>query len=120
VRNRAGEVLKAAIKSGDWALAKANLSAETVIDSLFGEPVRVFDRTNLIQILADAGLTVVAESGVRVFSDYIGSTTFDDETYGQLLELESTLGAQAQFAAIARYSQLIARSSGAVASTRTR
>ena len=42
VRNRMGEVLKAAIKSGNWKLATANLTSETVVDSLFGEPVCVF------------------------------------------------------------------------------
>jgi S-adenosylmethionine-dependent methyltransferase len=110
-RNRAGEVLKAAIKSGDWRLAKANLSAETVMDSLFHKPLRVFDPTELRHALARIGLGVVAEYGVRVFSDYLDSDDFDDEAYRQLLEMEFTLGAQPQFAAIARYSQLIARRS---------
>jgi len=112
-RNRAGEVLKAAIKSGDWQLAKANLSADTVTDSLFGEPVRVFDRTDLIQTLAGAGLALTAEYGVRVFSDYVDSEDLDNEAYRQLFELEITLGTQPQFAAVARYSQLIAGGSGA-------
>jgi S-adenosylmethionine-dependent methyltransferase len=111
VRNRAGEVLKAAIKSGDRRLAKANLSAETVIDSLFHKPVRIFDPTEIRHALAHAGLDVVAEYGVRVFSDYLDSEDFDGEAYRQLLEMEFTLGAQPQFAAIARYSQFIARGS---------
>ncbi|HEY0702485.1 MAG TPA: methyltransferase domain-containing protein [Candidatus Acidoferrales bacterium] len=115
VRNRAGEVLRAAIKSGDWGLAKANLSAETVVDSLFGEPVRVFDRTDLVRVLTQAGLGLAAEYGVRVFSDYVESKDLDDENYRRLLELEFTLGARPQFAAIARYSQLIIRRSGAPA-----
>jgi S-adenosylmethionine-dependent methyltransferase len=111
-RNRAGEVLKAAIKSGDWRLAKTNLSAETVMDSLFHKPLRVFDPTELRHALARAGFGVVAEYGVRVFSDYLDSDDLDGEAYRQLLEIESTLGALPQFAAIARYSQLIARRSG--------
>ena len=112
-RNRAGEVLKAAIKSSDWQVAKANLSADTVTDSLFGEPVRVFDRKDLIQMLAGAGLALTAEYGVRVFSDYVDAEGLDNEAYRQLYELELTLGTQPQFAAVARYSQLIARGSGA-------
>jgi S-adenosylmethionine-dependent methyltransferase len=119
-RNRAGEVLKAAIKSADWRLAKEYLSADTVTDSLFGEPVRVFDRTELIQMFADAGLALIAEYGVRVFSDYVDSEDLDNEGYRQLYELELTLGAQPQFAAVARYSQLIARGSGAMGSPGTR
>jgi S-adenosylmethionine-dependent methyltransferase len=120
VRNRAGEVLKAAIKSGDWRLVKANLSATTVTDSLFGKPVRVFEPAELRHALANAGLGVDAEFGVRVFSDYVDSVDhLDEKAYRQLLEIESTLGAHPQFAAIARYSQLIARRSGAPPKTGT-
>lgn len=110
VRNRAGEVLRAAIKSADWKLAAATLSAETVTDSLFGEPVRVFTPENVRNMLANAGLVVVAEYGVRVLSDYLDlADDLNSEEYRQVFELESTLGAQPQFAAIARYTQLIAR-----------
>lgn len=113
VRNRAGEVLKAAIKSDDWGLAKANLAAETVVDSLFGKPVRVFDPAEILDMLAPAGLAVVAEHGVRVFSDYLDSENLDGQAHRQLLELESILGSRGQFAAIARYMQMIARRSSA-------
>jgi S-adenosylmethionine-dependent methyltransferase len=109
VRNRAGEVLKAAIKSGDWGLARASLSAETVVDSLFSKPVRVFDPKEVVDMLAWAGLHVVAQYGVRVFSDYRDAT--GEAAYRQLLELEMILGAQPKFADIARYTQLIARPS---------
>lgn len=116
VRNRAGEVLKAAIKAGDHRLAKANLSAETVVDSLFGEPVRVFDPADLLQMLSGARLGLIAEYGVRVFSDYVDTGDLDNESYRQLLELELAIGAQQQFAAVARYTQLIAQGTGALAS----
>jgi S-adenosylmethionine-dependent methyltransferase len=109
LRNRAGEVLKAAIKSSDWELAKNNLSAEKVVDSLYGKPVRLFDSGDGLQMLSQARLGLVAEYGVRVFSDYLGSADPNDETYRQLLELELILGARPQFAAIARYLQMIAR-----------
>ena len=108
VRNRAGEVLRAAIKSGDWKLAAANLSAETVTDSLFGQPVRVFSLNDVRAMLAGAGLTAAAEHGVRVFSDYVDLSGLASETYRQLFELELTLGAQPEFAAIARYIQVVA------------
>jgi S-adenosylmethionine-dependent methyltransferase len=113
LRNRAGEVLKAAIKSSDLGLAKNNLSTEKVVDSLYGKPVRVFDPADVLQMLAQAELGLVAEYGVRVFSDYLDSADPNDETYRQLLELELTLGARPQFAAIARYIQMIARPSNA-------
>jgi len=117
VRNRAGEVLRAAIKSADWKLATANLSAETVMDSLFGEPVRVFAPVDVRSMLAKADLVAIAEHGVRVFSDYLDlADDLTDEAYRQVFELERTLGAQPQFAAIARYIQVIARGSGATSS----
>ena len=114
VRNRAGEVLKTAIESSDLGVASDNLSAQTVVDSLYGEPVRLFDPSDVVQMLTQADLGVVAGYGVRVFSDYRDSAEPDPETYRQLLELEFTLGTRPQFAAIARYIQMIARDSGAL------
>jgi S-adenosylmethionine-dependent methyltransferase len=113
VRNRSGEVLKAAIKSPNLGLAKDNLSAQTVVDSLYGKPVRVFDSADVVQMLAKANLVVVTERGVRVFSDYRDLAHPDPETYRDLLELEFTLGSQPHFAAVARYIQIIARHSTA-------
>lgn len=114
VRNRAGEVLKAAIRSGDWELAKANLSAETVVDSLYGKPVRVFGPKDVTEMLRGAGMHVEAQYGVRVFSDYVDQKGLTSEaSYGQLLELELLLGTQPNFAAVARYTQVIARHSTA-------
>ncbi|HEY1469127.1 MAG TPA: methyltransferase domain-containing protein [Candidatus Acidoferrum sp.] len=113
VRNRAGEVFKAAVKSSDWRLARETLSAHTVLDSLFGKPVRLFDPPEIREMLAEAGLNVVAQFGVRVFSDYRETAPADPapETYAHLLDLEFTLGSHPQFAAIARYIQIIARHS---------
>jgi S-adenosylmethionine-dependent methyltransferase len=111
VRNRAGEVLRGAIKAGDWKLATANLTAETVVDSLFGEPVRLFAPAEIRDLLARASLEVVAEYGVRVFFDYLGLENPADAAYSQIFELESALGVRPEFAAIARYIQVIARRS---------
>jgi S-adenosylmethionine-dependent methyltransferase len=116
VRNRAGEVLKDAVKSRDWKLATANLTAETVVDSLYGNRARVFAPSDLHEMLARAGLEVVSEYGVRVFFDCLGMEHPTDETYAQIFELESTLGARPEFFAIARYIQAIARRSRASSS----
>ncbi len=120
VHNRAGEVLRAAIKSGDWKLATANLTAETVVDSLYGEPVRVFAPAEVRDWLARASLKVVAEYGVRVFFDYRGLENLTDEAYLQVFELESALGVRPEFAAIARYIQVVARCSCASSTKETR
>ena len=116
VRNRAGEVLKEAVKSGDWKLATANLTAETVVDTLYGKRTRVFAPADLRELLARAGLELVAEHGVRVFFDYLGMENPTDETYAEIFELESKLGARPEFFAIARYIQVIARRSRASSS----
>jgi S-adenosylmethionine-dependent methyltransferase len=113
-RNRAGEVLRAAIKSRDWELARANLSAQTAVDSLFGQPVRMLEPAGIHTMLTRAGLEVVAEYGIRVFSDYLDLGEPAGEAYRQLLELELFLGARPEFAAIARYTQVIARPASSV------
>ena len=113
VRNRAGEVLKDAVKSRDWKLATANLTADTVVDTLYGNRMRLFAPTDLQEMLARGGLEIVAEHGVRVFFDYLGLEAPTDATYSQIFDLESTLGARPEFFAMARYLQLIARRSRA-------
>jgi len=113
VRNRAGEVLKEAVKSGDWKLATAHLTAETVVDTLYGNPMRLFAPAKLHEMLAQAGFEAVAEHGVRVFFDYRAQQNPTDATYSEIFELESTLGARPEFFAIARYIQVIARRSRA-------
>ena len=111
VRNRAGEVLKTAINSTEWELAKENLSAQTAMDSLYGKPVRLFDPVDIVRMLAEANLCVTGQYGVRVFSDYLDSPDPDSEAYRKIFDLEFTLGARPPFAAIARYIQFIARHS---------
>jgi len=114
VRNRAGEALKAAIKSEDSTLTKAALSDETVVDSLYSKPVRLFDPRVVVDMLGAAGLDVIAERGVRVFSDYRDPRELESEAARQqVFELELNLGARPEFACIARYLQFIAgRSNG--------
>jgi S-adenosylmethionine-dependent methyltransferase len=113
VRNRNGEVLKDAIKSRDWKLATAGLTAETVVDTLYGKALRVFTPAEMRDLLGRSGLEVVAEDGVRVFFDYLGAENVTNAIYAEIFELESTLGARPEFSAIARYIQVIAQRSSA-------
>jgi S-adenosylmethionine-dependent methyltransferase len=119
VRNRAGEVLKEALKSADWELATANLTAETVVDTLYGNRMRLFAPADLKDLLSQAGLEVVAEHGVHVFFDYLGSENLTDAAYAKIFELELKLGARPEFFAIARYIEVIARRSNASSSEAT-
>jgi S-adenosylmethionine-dependent methyltransferase len=113
VRNRAGEVLKAAIVSNDLAGAREALETATAVDSLFGQTMRVFTPAKIRKMFQDAKLEVLAEYGVRVLSDYLNLGDIKAGKYEKLLDLELTLGAKPEFAAIARYSQFIVGRFGA-------
>ena len=110
VRNRAGEVLSAAIGAGDLARAAGNLTAAKVRGKLAEQLMSVFTPAELRALLSDARLEPVAEYGVRVFTDYLPEPLVNDPAgYSRLLALERELGQQPDFAAIARYTQVIAR-----------
>ena len=108
VRNRYGEVLKSAIKDRDLELSKAALLSEKVLDTLYGQPVRVFDPLDFRRTVVRAGLKLLAAYGVRVLADYLGCEALTADYYRRLLDFELLLGAQPQFAAVARYTQVIA------------
>lgn len=109
VRNRAGEVLKAGIQSGDLAAADNNLTAQWGNESLYGGKVRLFSPDTLQTVLTASSLTVIAERGVRVISDYLPARISRNAEYDQIFELERKLGSRPEFAAIARYTHCIAR-----------
>ena len=109
VRNRAGEVFKAAIQAGDLAAAEENLSADWANESLYGGPVRLFTPGDLQGLLKSAGLQTIAERGVRVLSDYLPATVSRNSEYKTIFALEHKLGSLAEFAAVARYTHCLAR-----------
>jgi S-adenosylmethionine-dependent methyltransferase len=110
VRNRAGEVFKAAIQQGDLAAAENNLTAEWGQESLYGSRVRLFTSDGLRAMLKAASLGVVAERGVRVLADYLPSQISRSAEYERIFELERKLGGRPEYAAVARYTQCFARS----------
>jgi S-adenosylmethionine-dependent methyltransferase len=112
VRNRAGEVLKAALLGGDLAAAEHNLTAEWGHESLYGGKVRLFTAESLRAMLVAASFAVTAERGVRVVSDYLPPRISRHDEYERILELERKLGARPEFAAVARYTHCLARRAG--------
>ena len=108
VRNRAGEVFKAAIQAGDLAVAENSLTAEWGQESLYGGRVRLFTSDNLQAMLKAASLAVIADRGVRVMADYLPPRISRSAEYERILELERKLGSQPEFAAVARYKQYLA------------
>ena len=111
VRNRAGEVLKAGIQAGDLRAAERNLTSVWGHESLFGGRVRLFTLNALQVMTKGASLAVGAERGVRVISDYLPPQVSRREEYERIFELERKLGTRPEFAAAARYIQIIARHS---------
>jgi len=109
VRNRAGEVFKAAIQAGDLAVAEDNLTAEWGEESLYGGRVRLFTPDSLQAMLKAASLAVVAERGVRVLADYLPPRISRSAEYERILALERKLSSRPEYAAVARYTQCFAR-----------
>jgi S-adenosylmethionine-dependent methyltransferase len=109
VRNRAGEVFKAAIQAGDLAVAENNLTAEWGQESLYGGRVRLFTSDSLQTMLKEASLAAIAERGVRVLADYLPSRISRSAEYQRILELERKLGNRPEYASVARYTQCFAR-----------
>jgi S-adenosylmethionine-dependent methyltransferase len=108
VRNRAGEVFKAAIQAGDLAVAEDNLTAEWGQESLYGGRVRLFTSDSLQARLKAASLAVIAERGVRIIADYLPSHVSRGEEYERIFELERKLSSRPEYAAVARYTQCFA------------
>jgi S-adenosylmethionine-dependent methyltransferase len=115
VRNQAGEVFKAAIQAGDLAAAKNGLTAEWGQESLYGGRVQLFTPDSLRAMLKAASLAAIAERGVRVLADYLPSRISRSAEYEQILELERKLGSRPEYAAVARYTQCLARCVSSVA-----
>ena len=112
VRNQAGEVLKAAIQAGDLAAAEQNLTAPWGHESLYAGKVRLFTAESLQAMLMEASLAVTAKRGLRVVSDYLPPRVSLSAEYGRIFELELKLGRRPEFAAVARYTQCLARCAG--------
>ena len=119
VRNWAGEVFKAGVKEGDLGAAERNLTTMWGHESLFCGQVRLFTLGSLQVMTRGASLAVAAERGVRVISDYLPPQVSRREEYERIFELERKLGSRPEFAAVARYIQIIARYSNGSSSERT-
>jgi S-adenosylmethionine-dependent methyltransferase len=109
VRNRAGEVLKAAIQAGDLTAATDSITAEWGQESLYGGRVRLFSSDSLRAMFTEASLAAIAERGVRVLADYLPSRISRSADYERIFELERKLGSRPEYAAVARYTQCFAR-----------
>ena len=110
VRNQTGEVLKSALVNADLIAAERNLTSEWGDEALYGGKVRLFTVESLRSALASASLTMIAERGVRVISDYLPPKISRADAYDQIFDLERKLGKKPEFAAMARYTHVLASS----------
>ena len=60
-------------------------------------------------MLTEASLAAIAERGVRVLADYLPPRVSRSEDYERIFELERKLGRRPELAAVARYTQCLAR-----------
>jgi S-adenosylmethionine-dependent methyltransferase len=115
VRNRAGEVFKAAMLMGDLSAAETNLAAEWGRESLYGGRVRLFTPDSLQAMLKGASLGTIAGRGVRVLADYLPPQVSRSAEYARIFDLERRLGSRPEYAAVARYIQCLASRSDLLA-----
>jgi S-adenosylmethionine-dependent methyltransferase len=108
VRNQAGEVLKAAIQTGDLAAAEHALTSEWAQESLYGGRVRLFTPDKLREMLKLASTRTIAERGVRIIADFMPPKVSRSEEYERIFELERKLACRQEFGAAARYTHFIA------------
>ena len=71
--------------------------------------MRLFTAESLHSMLAASSLAISAERGVRVVSDYLPTSVSRNHEYERIFELERKLGMRPEFAAVARYTQYLAR-----------
>jgi S-adenosylmethionine-dependent methyltransferase len=112
VRNRMGEVLKAALLLGDLAAAEQNLTVRWGQESLYGGKVRLFTAVDLEAMLKPAGLMTVAERGVRVVADYLPPQISRNAEYERIFTLERKLGSRPECLGVARYTHCMASLAG--------
>lgn len=108
VRNQGGEVLKAALQTGDLAAAEHNLTADWGEESLYGGRVRLFTPRAFEALLKDASLTIKAPRGVRVIADYLPAQISRLAEYERIFALERKLGKRREFFGVARYMHFLA------------
>jgi S-adenosylmethionine-dependent methyltransferase len=108
VRSQAGEVLKAAIQTGDLAAANDALISNWGQESLYGGKVRMFTLEKIRGLMQAVSLKVIAERGVRVIIDYLPPKVSREEEYARIFDLERKLGSRSEFIAAARYIQVLA------------
>ena len=106
--DESGEVLKAALQTGDLAAAEHNLTADWGLESLYGGRVRLFTPEALEAILKDESLKIKTWRGVCVIADYLPAQISRSAEYERIFALERKLGKRQEYFNVARYMHCLA------------
>jgi SAM-dependent methyltransferase len=108
--NTYAEPLRWALARGDLERARLALREPITSADLFGLARCTFTAEAMREAVAQMGVEVVAEHGIRIFADYVpGEKLADPEFYARLQELEMASGALSHYRPIARYNQFLGR-----------
>lgn len=110
VGNRYHATVRTATVERDFERARLALDVEAPSTDVFGLPRRTFYPKEIQEVLKISGLRVIAEYGVRVFYDLLGSTidSLNRKDLDNLLDLELAAGARMPYRHIGRFVQFIA------------
>jgi S-adenosylmethionine-dependent methyltransferase len=108
-RNRGGEVMKRLLRGANPEAVLEVRASRSVREEMYGLDVWLFDPGEIRRLLADAGLDIIAERGVRVASDHVrGWAEGGPEAFERMLRDELRLGECPELVPVARYVQTIA------------
>ena len=107
------DALRWALGRGDVEMALQVLEHPVSSANTFGLDRRLRAPELVRQAMAGAGLTVVAEYGVRIFADHLPAEKLaDPDFFTSLWELEVAAGRRDPYRQIGRYRQIIGRKQG--------
>lgn len=112
VGNLRHAALQAAIVHGDLARAARELHHVPEAINRLGMRVRMVEPDAAIGWLRASGFEPIAEHGIRCVTDLLAKEEVSDETYRDLLALESELSTLPAYARIGRFVQIIGRKTG--------
>lgn len=109
--NPAAEALRLACQQSDLAGAAEALNATAHFAPTFGVAVHRYSEREVKEWLRSAGLSVVAQYGIRCVCDFLADKArkYDETFYTQLLSLELAMGTMEPYRSIARFMHLIAQ-----------
>lgn len=108
--NSYADALRWTLAKGDLEKARLALCGRVSSADLFGLSRCTFPTEVVQEAMAQAGLEMLAEYGVRIFADYLPAEKLGDpEFFARLLDLEMAAGILHPYRLIARYIQLLGR-----------